>query len=197
MKLTELITSRRSIYALGKNISVREESINELIKQCVAQCPSAFNSQTSKVVVLYRKKHDELWDLLTDKMSQILPPEALPETLAKIESFKGAYATVLFYENQEIVKGLEEQFPRYAHNFQPWSQQASGMLQLAVWAGLREVDLGANLQHYNELIEAELSSLLGVDPKYKLVAQMPFGEILQPAGEKEIANLDERFTVIE
>ncbi len=82
-------------------------------------------------------------------------------------------------------------------NFQPWSNQSSGMLQFAVWKGLRELGLGANLQHYNELIETEVRTLFKVDTKYKLIAQMPFGEILQSATEKEIANLDERFSIEE
>ncbi len=196
MKLTDLITNRRSIYSLGKNVAIQDETINELVKTYVSQCPSAFNSQTSKVVILYKNQHDALWDLLSDKMEQILPPEAMNGTLAKIAGFKAAYATILFYENQEIVEGLEKQFPSYAHNFQAWSQQASGMLQLAVWTGLRELNLGANLQHYNELIEAEVRTLFGVDAKYKLIAQMPFGEILEPAPEKEIANLHERFSTM-
>ncbi len=195
MNLTNLIADRRSIYALGKNIPVEEETINDFVKQCVSQCPSAFNSQTSKVVILYQNKHDALWELLADKMKQLLPPEALEDTLSKIYGFKAAYATILFYENQEIIKGLEAQFPRYAHNFQPWSQQASGMLQFAVWTGLKELGLGANVQHYNELFEKELLELVGIDPKYKLIGQMPFGEILQPADEKTVDNLEERFCV--
>ncbi len=197
MELTTAFTNRRSIYALGKTVSTQDATINKLVKTCVSQCPSAFHSQTSKVIILYKNKHDTLWDLLSDKMKQILPENALNDTLTKIAGFKAAYATILFFENQEIVEGLEKQFPRYAHNFQPWSQQSSGMLQFAVWTGLRELDLGANLQHYNELIETEVHTLFEVDPKYKLIAQMPFGEILQSATEKEVANLDERFSTKE
>ncbi len=195
MKLAELITDRRSIYALGKNVATKDETINELVKTCVSQCPSAFNSQTSKAFILYGNNHDSLWDLLSNKMKQIVPPEALDATLAKIATFKSAYATILFFENQDTVAGLEKQFPTYAHNFQSWSQQASGMLQFAVWSGLRELNIGANLQHYNELIETEVRALFEVDSKYKLIAQMPFGEILQGADEKPISNIEERFCV--
>ncbi len=195
MNFTELISKRRSVYALGKSLPKDEASINKLVSDCVSQCPSAFNSQSSKAVILYGKNHDDLWDLLQNKMKQLLPAEALEETLGKIGAFKAAYGTILFYENQEVVGDLEANFPRYAHNFQPWSQQSSGMLQFAVWAGLSELNIGANIQHYNELIEEDLYAMFDIEKKYKLVSQMPFGNIVQGAQDKSIDNLDERFCV--
>ncbi len=195
MGLIDLISERRSFYALGKDVSVPKDDINLLVQSCVAQAPSAFNSQTSKAIILYDNSHNELWELLATKMQALLPPEAQAATLAKLAGFKAAYATVLFYENTEIVAALEQNMPTYAHNMQPWSYQASGMLQFAVWVGLKELGLGANLQHYGELVEQELYELYNIEKKYKLISQMPFGNILQPADEKLINNLQERFSI--
>ncbi len=197
MSFVDMIKNRRSIYALGKNVAIGQDEINALVKECVAGCPSAMNSQTSKAVILYGDKHEELWSLLKEKMRGILPPDALGKTLEKIEGFNGAYATILYFENMQTVESLEQNFPLYAHNFKNWSQQASGMLQFAVWTGLREMGLGASIQHYNELIEEDVRRMFGVEEKYKLISQMPFGNIVQLPDEKEISNMDERFCVVQ
>ena len=47
------IKARRSIYAIGKNLSVDQATIEEIIREAVKQSPSSFNSQTSRVVTLY------------------------------------------------------------------------------------------------------------------------------------------------
>ncbi len=41
-----LAETRRSIYALGKEIPLSEDEVIHLIKQAVKQAPSAFNSQS-------------------------------------------------------------------------------------------------------------------------------------------------------
>lgn len=73
-----------------------------------------------------------------------------------MDSFKAGYGTVLFFEDQSIVKSLQEQFALYADNFPIWSQQTSGMHQLVVWTALEGEGLGATLQHYNPLIDDEV-----------------------------------------
>ncbi len=193
MSLVTLIKDRRSVYSLGRIMPIGEAGIDALVRDCVRECPSAFNSQTSMAVVLYSQQHDALWDVLIEKMKVIVPENAISEVVEKIEGFKAAFGTILFYENQEIIKALEEKFPSYAHNFQNWSQQSSGMLQFAVWTGLREMQVGANIQHYNELIEEDVYPLFNIDRKYKLIAQMPFGNITAMPPEKSIDNIDVRF----
>ena len=73
-----------------------------------------------------------------------------------MDSFKAGYGTVLFLEDEAVVKSLQEQFAAYAENFPIWSNQASGMHQLVVWAALEAEGLGASLQHYNPLIDDEV-----------------------------------------
>ena len=71
----------------------------------------------------------------------------------KIDGFRTAAGTILYFYDDAVVKGLQEQFPLYAPNFPVWANQSNGMLQLAVWTGLRELGVGANLQHYNPVID--------------------------------------------
>ncbi len=197
MSIIELIQNRRSIYDLGKIFPTGEIDVNALVKECVTWCPSAFNSQTSKAVVLYGENHQKLWNLLKEKMRLVAKGSALIEVLVKIDGFINAHGTILFYENQETIKAMEDHFPIYAHNFQNWSQQSSGMLQFAIWTGLREIGLGANIQHYNELIEEDLYPLFNIDRKYKLISQMPFGDIKELPGEKKLTDIEERFAVLQ
>lgn len=61
---TELLKNRRSIYGLGKNVSLSNDNIVSLVKEAVKESPSSFNSQTSRVVVLFNESHDKLWDIV-------------------------------------------------------------------------------------------------------------------------------------
>ena len=58
--------------------------------------------------------------------------EIFQERNKKMDSFKAGYGTVLFFEDEAIVKSLQEKFAAYAENFPIWSHQASGMHQLVV-----------------------------------------------------------------
>jgi len=57
------IKSRRSIYALGRNVSLSELEIEDLIKEAVKASPSAFNAQSTRVVILFGDAHEKLWDV--------------------------------------------------------------------------------------------------------------------------------------
>ncbi|TOP23933.1 hypothetical protein, partial [Vibrio parahaemolyticus] len=82
-------------------------------------------------------------------LRKIVPEQAFAATEQKIDSFAAGAGSVLFFEDQDIVTGLQEQFPLYADNFPIWSEQASGIAQFAVWTALSQENIGASLQHYN------------------------------------------------
>lgn len=66
-------------------------------------------------------------------------------TEAKIDnSFASGYGTVLFFEDQSVVKGLQNAFSSYKDNFPGWSLQTSAMHQLAVWTMLEDAGFGAS-----------------------------------------------------
>ena len=110
-------------------------------------------------------------------------------------SFAAGYGTVLFFEDTDVVRGLQQQFPAYAGNFPVWSEQTSAMHQLAVWTMLEDAGLGASLQHYNPLIDDEVRKRWSLPGEWKLVAQMPFGTPAGEPGEKTFKPLDERIRV--
>jgi predicted oxidoreductase (fatty acid repression mutant protein) len=187
---------RRSIYNLGKNVALSKEKLNELIKETIRNTPSSFNSQSSRAVVLFGAEHEKLWNIVLDTLRKIVPAEAFAATETKVNNcFKAGFGSVLYFEDQSVVEGLQQKFPSYADNFPIWSEQSGGMAQYAVWLALAEVGLGATLQHYNPIIDQAVAEAWDIPTNWKLRAQMPFGSIEAPAGEKTYIDEEVRFKV--
>lgn len=158
--------------------------------------PSAFNSQTTRIVLLLGANHKKVWEITKDELRKIVPVDAFKATEEKINgAFEAGYGTILFFEDQAVVEGLQKQFPLYADNFPVWSQQTSAMHQLAIWTMLEDAGLGASLQHYNPLIDKGVAKEWNINPNWKLIAEMPFGTPVKEPGEKQFAPLEERILV--
>ena len=76
-----------------------------------------------------------------------------------------------------------------------WSLQSSGMLQFTIWTAFEAEGLGASLQHYNPLIDAEVKKEWSLPESWTLLAEMPFGSVVSPAGAKEFSPIRERVKV--
>ena len=184
MSFLDQIKQRRTIYAIGKNVTLENSKIESVIQEAVKQSPSSFNSQTSRVVTLFGQSHDKFWDIVLETLRKIVPAAAFEGTSGKIASFKAGHATVLFYEDQDVVKLLQEQFALYADNFPVWSEHSTAIAQFAVWTALAEHNIGASLQHYNPIVDEEVASTFNIPANWKLRAQLVLGSIEAGAGEK-------------
>ena len=193
MSFLDHIKQRRTIYAVGKNVVLTPEKIESVIKEAVNHSPSAFNSQTSRIVTLFGESHLQFWNIVRETLRKIVPEAAFEGTNAKINSFAAGYGTVLFYEDQDVVKSLQEQFALYADNFPVWSEHSSAIAQFAVWTALSEQNIGASLQHYNPIVDAEIAEIFDIPANWKLRAQLVFGSIEAPAGEKTFMAEADRF----
>ena len=193
MSFLDHIKQRRTIYAVGKNVVLTPEKIESVIKEAVNHSPSAFNSQTSRIVTLFGESHLQFWNVVRETLRKIVPEAAFEGTNAKINSFAAGYGTVLFYEDQDVVKSLQEQFALYADNFPVWSEHSSAIAQFAVWTALSEQNIGASLQHYNPIVDAEIAEIFDIPANWKLRAQLVFGSIEAPAGEKTFMAEADRF----
>jgi len=193
--LKQAVEDRRSIYALGKEKVVSDERVVEIVEHSVKYAPSAFNNQGSRVLVLLNAEHDKFWDLTKDTLRKVVPAENFPSTEEKLNAFKAGYGTVLFFEDQNNVQALQDGFPLYKDNFPVWAQHASGILQYIVWTSLESEGLGASLQHYSPLVDQAVRDEWKTPENWKLVSQMPFGSVLQGAGEKEFQPLEDRVKV--
>ncbi|AWD68827.1 MULTISPECIES: nitroreductase family protein [Acinetobacter] len=193
MAFLDQIKQRRSIYTIGNNVSLDQTEVENTIKEAVRHSPSSFNSQTSRVVILFGESHQNFWNIVRDTLKKIVPADAFEGTNNKINSFAAGYGTALFYEDLEVVKELQAQFPLYADNFPVWSEHSSAIAQFATWTALAEKNIGASLQHYNPIIDDEVSIAFDVPSNWKLRAQLVFGSIEAPAGEKTFMDDAERF----
>ena len=193
MSFLDHIKQRRTIYAVGKNVALTPEQIESVIKEAVNHSPSAFNSQTSRIVTLFGESHLQFWNVVRETLRKIVPEAAFEGTNTKINSFAAGYGTVLFYEDQDVVKSLQEQFALYADNFPVWSEHSSAIAQFAVWTALSEQNIGASLQHYNPIVDAEIAEIFDIPANWKLRAQLVFGSIEAPAGEKTFMVEADRF----
>ena len=59
---SDLQAKRRSIYALGKDVELTNQELIDTIQGAILQTPTAFNSQTSRVVILLDEESDAFWN---------------------------------------------------------------------------------------------------------------------------------------
>ena len=175
----KLQETRRTIYALGKELPVSNEEVVALVEKAMKESPSAFNSQSSRAVVLFGAESEAFWnEIAYSELEKVTPAEAFEGTKGRLASFAAGAGTILFFEDQDVVKGLQENFPI-------WSEQAHGINLYAVWLAFAEKNIGMNVQHYNPLVDAQVAEKYGIPANWKLRAQAPFGSIAAPAGEKD------------
>jgi len=196
LSFKEALKNRRTYYTISNKSLVSDQEIEDIVNYAVTHVPSAFNSQSTRIVLLLGENHKKLWNIVKETLRKIVPAEAFSATENKIDrAFAAGYGTVLYFEDQTVVKGLQDAFPAYAENFPVWSNHTSAMHQLAIWTMLEEVGFGASIQHYNPLIDEEAAKEWNLPSTWKLIAEMPFGVPTQGPGEKEFKPLDERIKV--
>ncbi|KES13487.1 putative oxidoreductase related to nitroreductase [Snodgrassella alvi SCGC AB-598-P14] len=193
--LIEAIEKRRTQYALGRNITQAQEEITALIEEAIKLSPSAFNSQSSRAVILFGQQSEKFWHIVMNELRIRVPADKFAPTEAKIKSFAAGVGTILFYEDQQIITSLQQQYPNYAEQFPVWSEQGSGIAQFAVWSALANAGIGASLQHYNPLPDAAAAKEWKIPESWKLRAMMPFGSNEAPFPEKNFIDDTERFKV--
>lgn len=194
--LQQLAEKRRSIYTLSDQLPVSNDEVVKLVEHAILHTPSSFNSQSTRIVVLFGEEHNKLWDITEETLRVIVGnEEAFKSTEAKIAGFRNGAGTVLFFEDQSVVRGMQEAAPAYAENFPIWATQTNAMHQYVIWTALASIDVGANLQHYNPVIDERVANEWNIDENWELKAQMVFGAIAQPAGDKEFKPLEERMKV--
>ena len=188
MTILDTLKKRRTIYQLNKNMPVSYEEVIQVINDVTELTPDAFNMKSARVIVAMNDNHDALWDVIYDAFEGKVSKE-------KIQTFKDGYGTVLYFIDDQVVENLQEQFALYADNFPVWAQQANGMLQYGIWNALADLNVGASLQHYNPVIDKAVKEMFNVPEHYRLIAQMPFGGIVQEAEPKEKEDITQRVKV--
>ena len=192
----DLIKHRRTRYDLTNKSTLSKEEIVKLVQTCVKHTPSPFNSQSTRVLLLCAKPHQQFWQIARHELQQLIPAEKFASTDEKLTAFAGAYGTLLFFEDWSVVEELQAKFPTYKDHFSYWAYQANAMAEFAVWTALAENGMGASLQHYNPLVDLEVHRQFHIPLDWKLIAQMPFGVALHAqAPDKTYTPIEDRVLV--
>lgn len=193
-----LIEQRRTIYTLGKNVEQTPEYLTDLIQRTIRESPSSFNSQSSRAVILFNAEHEKFWNFVKQELQAYATDEAAAaKTATKMDSFAAGLGTILFFEDMAVVEDLQNRFALYAENFPIWAEHSTAMAQFATWTALHTEGLGASLQHYNPIVDAQVHAEWDIPKNWKLRAQLVFGSIEAAAKEKTYIENTERFKVFQ
>ncbi|PLB54822.1 Nitroreductase [Aspergillus steynii IBT 23096] len=202
--LISLAQSRRTIYNLGKTLppSVTDKEIESLVHAAILNVPSAFNTQSTRLVLLLHSEHERLWDVVMRSFEEGLVSSGKVsreiwegQTRPKLEGMRGGVGTVLFYEDPAHIEPFKEKFATYKDHFETWAQHSNAMHQYFLWTGLESLGFGANLQHYNPLVDAPVAAEWDIPRDWKLVAQLVFGSPEGGPNEKSQKPIEERVKV--
>ncbi|WP_290003551.1 nitroreductase family protein [Faucicola atlantae] len=189
---------RRSVYALNDQLPISKADVESIVREALLHTPSSFNSQSTRLVVLWAEAHQKFWQLTEDALRNIVnDDEQFQSTAQKMAGFKAAAGTILFYEDQAVVRDLQERFPTYADSFSVWAEHSDAMHQYVVWTALAAAGVGANLQHYAPVVAEQVRQTWDINPNWQLIAQLVFGGVEQPAGDKEFDPIEPRLQVFD
>ena len=96
----EAAQHRRTYYGITSQSPVSDADIEEMVKNAVLHSPSAFNSQSGRVLLLLGRHHARLWGIVMETLRRIAKPEAWAATEKKVGGFAAGYGTALFYEDR-------------------------------------------------------------------------------------------------
>ncbi|KAL7344496.1 hypothetical protein BJY59DRAFT_644410 [Rhodotorula toruloides] len=156
---------KRSLF--GRDLS----KIIEIVQTAIKHGPSAFNTQSSRAVVLFGSKHEKFWNTAEERFKAAVSAEFFAQISPKLLQMKDAY-------------GLP-----------PWSENAHGIVSYIIWTALYAEGLGASLQHYTELVQEDVEEMFQVPSTWKLRANLVFGAPTVPPMEKTFQPLEDRVKV--
>ena len=100
--------SRRSLYQLTNESTISDARIKELVVHTIKHVPSSFNSQTTRLVVVLKEKHEELWDAILEVYKVQLPADKFEHLKGRVVGFRNAYGTVsligLFVQSKPLIE---------------------------------------------------------------------------------------------
>lgn len=195
-QLQDIFANRRTIYALNDTLPVPDQAVVDAVEHAILHTPSAFNSQTTRIMVLFGDAHKRLWDIAEANLRQIVGDNDFSSTEQKMASFRAGAGTILYFEDDNGIKALQEQFAIYADSFPIYAEHTNAMHQYAIWTQLSNLGIGASLQHYSAIFEQDVAQAFDIPEGWKLIAQMPFGGVAASADDKKFGTTDERMMVV-
>lgn len=175
---------RQEASKLGREVTPESYArVKAIITETILLCPTSFNTQSTRVVILYGADHLALWSLLcecgvhSDDEAMHFKHHILP-----------AMGTAVFFEEGADTDALAKRFPQYADVLPVFEDQTSGMAQFAVSAALAQEGLATAVYHMasssstSPSVEERVRGLLQVPASWRMKAQMAFGTVKEEPG---------------
>lgn len=191
----DIFAKRHSFYEINQNIPCSKDDITEMILKALELYPSPFNSQSSRLFVLYQNEHEKFWNLVEQELLNTAAQDKKEAIKTRMASFSSGFGTILYFVDMSVVHAQEKAMPLYAENFKNWAIQSSAMLQFMIWSAFADNNIGASLQHYNPLIDQMVEKTFNTDKSWELVAQMPFGGIKTIPQPHIVENLTQKISI--
>lgn len=123
----DTLLARRTYYQLTKNLPISTDRVQEIVKHTLLHVPSSFNSQSTRILILFGAEHDKLWDLTVDILKPMVPEDKFESTAKRMAGFKAGAATILFFDDRSAVQEFQEKYSLYADRFPLWAAESNGM----------------------------------------------------------------------
>ncbi|KAJ5243272.1 uncharacterized protein N7469_001599 [Penicillium citrinum] len=199
--LLKITQERRTHYKLLGKSPISDNEIETLVQNATKYVPTAWNTQSSRVILLLNDEHKKVWDIALSVIEGLVKAGGIPRdmfenyTKPKLEAFKAAYGTVLLFVDYESLAATKEKFAIYADKVDTFALEANAMAEYLIWISLQSEGLGANLQHYNPLIDDQVAKTWDIPSSWKLEGQIVFGTPAEKVEEKEFDPIESRFKV--
>ncbi|KAJ7134480.1 nitroreductase family protein [Mycena epipterygia] len=105
------IAVRRSNYTITPKSSVSDEKLEAIIKSCVLHCPTAFNTQSSRAVLVIGAENTKLWKMISESALKGLEGEQRASMQGRLTAFGGGYGSVMFFEDQAVIDNITAKMP--------------------------------------------------------------------------------------
>jgi predicted oxidoreductase (fatty acid repression mutant protein) len=179
LSLSVAAEQRRSHRALEAKSPVPDRVVIELAHHAILHIPSAHNNQAARMTILFGDDHRKLWTIISKTLLNKIGPERFEgHTEQRMAAFSNSYGTILFWDDVAVANDMNEiSSSMHKEQIDEWVQQSQGMHQYYVWLALDALGLGANIQHYNPIIDEEVQQTWNVPSTWKLKGQMVFGMV--------------------
>ena len=117
--------------------------IENIVKFAVKNIPSAFNSQSTRMVLLLGEQHVKLWNIVKDTLRKIVPAEAFKTTENKIDK---SFASGFCLKNGKSWRDYRNHSQLIKRNF-PYGHNK--LLQCINWPCGPCWRMSASVPHYN------------------------------------------------
>lgn len=186
--LVELAQQRRSVYDIGTNTDVTAQDVYGKLAELAPELPSAFNAQTTRIVVVSGEAHLKVWDIIDATQQAGISAELYAGLAPRFARAKKGLGTVLLFEDRASVEAM----PTSPQRRECYKENNHGIAVFAIGLILTELGLGASLQHHNigyeQGFDKEIREYLELPADWELLAEMPFGSIeATPADKPKIS----------